>query len=150
MQCLPGAAALGALCCALGLLFVLSVRPAVSDLAALRSVTDRRARYLAQQRALGCTDVTVPVASAPATRFSPLWGDALSDLMQDPNNERNRALALYYGVPVVRGDPDLEADGLASTPLSLRASPTARRTKIPAWGLQFQPVSCIIIFTAGP
>ena len=63
-------------------------------------------RPLRRRRLPGAVLLTVPVASAD-TRFNPLWGDALSDLMQDPANERNRALALYYDVDIIRGDPEL-------------------------------------------
>lgn len=78
---------------------------AAADLAALRAVTDGRAAYILAQKEQGIRQVTAPVALPAATRFNPLWGDALTDLAQNPAGERNRALALYYGVETVRGDP---------------------------------------------
>lgn len=95
------------LCALLGLCLTAELPEAAADLAALHTVTTGRAAYILEQRDQGNRDLIVPVA-APATRFNPLWGDALSDLMQDPNNERNRALALYYEVDTIRGDPALQ------------------------------------------
>lgn len=80
---------------------------AAADLAALRAVTDGRTAYILAQKEQGIRQVTAPVALPAATRFNPLWGDALTDLAQNPAGERNRALALYYGVEAVRGDPAL-------------------------------------------
>ena len=94
------------LCVLLGVSAAADFPGAAADLSRLCTVTEGRARYILEQRARGIRDITVPVASAD-TRFNPLWGDALSDLMQDPANERNRALALYYDVDIIRGDPEL-------------------------------------------
>lgn len=95
------------LCCLLGLAAAASLPPALSDLAQLHTLTETRGRYILEQRAQGDRVLTVPIAADAATRFNPLWGDGLSDLMQDPANERNRALALYYDVDLIRGDPNL-------------------------------------------
>lgn len=94
------------LCVLLGVSAAADFPEAAADLSRLYTVTEGRARYILEQRARGIRDITVPVASAD-TRFNPLWGDALSDLMQDPANERNRALALYYDADIIRGDPEL-------------------------------------------
>ena len=79
----------------------------VEELTALRRETDARAAYMEDCRAVGQTELTVPILPAAKTRFNLFWGDALSDLMQNPTNERNVALAYYYGVNQVRGDPDM-------------------------------------------
>lgn len=94
------------LCIGLGAGLALRFPAAADDLYQLHELTQGRARYILEQRAQGNLDITVPIASAD-TRFNPLWGDGLSDLMQNPTNERNRALALYYDVDIIRGDPDL-------------------------------------------
>ena len=75
----------------------------------IATVTDGRAAYILAQKEQGAREVTAPVALPAATRFNPLWGDSLTDLAQNPEGERNRALALYYGVEAVRGDPALTA-----------------------------------------
>lgn len=72
-------------------------------------MTDGRAAYILVQKEQGTREAAAPVALPAATRFNPLWGDALTDLAQNPEGERNRALALYYGVEAVRGDPALTA-----------------------------------------
>ncbi|WP_294451120.1 DUF6056 family protein [uncultured Gemmiger sp.] len=95
------------LCCLLGLAAAAVLPSALTDLAQLHTLTVTRGRYILEQRAQGNRVLTVPIAEPAATRFHPLWGDGLSDLMQDPANERNRALALYYDVDLIRGDPDL-------------------------------------------
>lgn len=94
------------LCIGLGVGMAVSFPAAVRDLHQLHDLTRERARWILEQRAEGNRDVTVPVAAA-RTRFNPLWGDGLSDLMQNPTNERNRSLAFYYDVDIIRGDPDL-------------------------------------------
>lgn len=103
---------LGLLCGALALAVVPQMPAGVEDLTVLRTVTDARAAYIARQRDAGVREVTVPIVPPAESRFHPLWGDALSDLMQNPTNERNVALAFYYGVDVVRGDPALTAEDL--------------------------------------
>lgn len=103
---------LAVLCCALALAAVPGLPAGVEDLTALRTLTDARAAYIAGQREAGVQEVTVPIVPPARTRFHPLWGDALSDLMQNPTNERNVAMAYYYGVAVVRGDPGLTAADL--------------------------------------
>lgn len=94
--------------CALGLAMLVSfantLPGAVGDLRAFDDLTAARGAFILTQRAAGETEVTVPIAHAK-TKFNPLWGDALSDLMQNPTNERNVALAYYYGVASVRGIP---------------------------------------------
>lgn len=94
-------------CGAMALCLAVQLSAALPELAALRRESDARAALLQSCRAAGQTEVTVPVLPAARTRFSPFWGDALSDLMQDPANERNVAMAYYFGVETVRGDPDL-------------------------------------------
>lgn len=92
-------------CAALCLSAAASAPPAIADLAQLHDSAAERSRFILEQRALGHDDLTVPILTA-GTRFHPLWGDGLSDLMQNPANERNRAMALYYDVDVIRGQPD--------------------------------------------
>lgn len=94
-------------CGVLALALTLQLPAGVAELAALRRNTDARAARIEQSRAAGETDLTVPILPAARTRFSPFWGDALSDLMQNPENERNVALAFYYGVDTICGDPGL-------------------------------------------
>lgn len=97
-----------ALVCGVLLLALAVQLPAgVEELTALRRETDARAAYMEDCRAAGQTELTVPILPAAKTRFNLFWGDALSDLMQNPTNERNVALAYYYGVNQVRGDPDM-------------------------------------------
>lgn len=97
---------LSILCALLGIAMFASLPQAIIDLATLHTVTTERADYILDQRRQGHEELTVPVAVA-CTHFNPLWGDALSDLMQDPANERNRALALYYDVSAIHGDPTM-------------------------------------------
>ena len=91
------------------LIAVLLQLPAdMGDLLALRHLTDTRSAYIDDQLAAGNRDITIPIAQAAKTRFHPLWGDALSDLMQNPENERNVSLAFYYGADTIRGRPNPE------------------------------------------
>lgn len=68
---------------------------ATADLATLRAVTDVRTAYILDQKEQGIREVAAPVALPAATRFNPLWGDALTDLAQNPAGERNRTATFF-------------------------------------------------------
>lgn len=95
------------ICGALLLALAVQLPAGVTELMELRRNSDTRAAYIEDCRAAGQTELTVPILPAARTRFNLFWGDALSDLMQNPTNERNVALAYYYDVSLIRGDPDM-------------------------------------------
>lgn len=99
---------LSLICVGMLIAILLQLPAGMGDLLALRHLTDARSAYIDDQLAAGNRDITVPIAQAAKTRFHPLWGDALSDLMQNPENERNVSLAFYYGADTIRGDPNPE------------------------------------------
>lgn len=95
-------------CIGLMIAVMLQLPAGMNDLLALRHLTDTRSAYIYDQLAAGNRDITIPIAQKAKTRFNPLWGDALSDLMQNPENERNVSLAFYYGADTIRGCPNTE------------------------------------------
>lgn len=98
------------ICTCVLLFLVLSVQlpTGILDLYTLRQKNNLRDSYIRNCYTADKTDLIIPILPKAKTRFNLFWGDALSDLMQDPNNERNVALAYYYNVNTIRGSPDMQ------------------------------------------
>ena len=98
------------ICTCVLLFLVLSVQlpTGILDFYTLRQKNNLRDSYIRNCYTADKTDLIIPILPKAKTRFNLFWGDALSDLMQDPNNERNVALAYYYNVNTIRGSPDMQ------------------------------------------